>query len=575
MVRRSFLKPYWRPFQPCVNVMSHGTPQTPIPFSAAAALSAARRLLQAGERDRAAAACRRILLDSPQQDEALHTLGLIALGDGQAAAAATLFGRAATARPDYAQAHANRAAALRRLDRNGESLAAIRRALALAPAEAALLHNLGAVERALGQTGNAIAAFRRLIRLEPGNGAALHALTDVLRTAGGLDDAIMASRALAALHPASAPVLGNLGILLQFQGQLDHAMGCYARALRIDPTYAEARSNLGLSQLLTGELAAGWVNHAARWNTTANAKVRHTSPLPAWDGGPLPDKRLLVWGELGVGDEILLAGMIPDLATRGIGCVLETAPRLVPLFARSFPNVTVAPRGDPPHPATTLPDLGAQSALGDLGRWLRPDFASFPRSSQYLVADPQRVAALRARYQAMAEGRRLVGISWHSANPNHRDFKSAPLPLWTPILTLPGLAFVDLQYGEHSADLEAVRREHGIPIIHDDAIDPMTDLDGFAAQVAALDLVISISNTTVHVAGALGVPVWTLLARRTGFLWCWFSEREDSPWYPSMRLYRQATADDWEPVFARVRQDLATDVMQPDKQTATIDGARA
>ncbi|MBP2316536.1 tetratricopeptide repeat protein [Azospirillum soli] len=533
-------------------------PQDTQPISPATArLATGRDRFLAGEWERAEELCRRILAEQPEDEEAAHLLGMVALHDGRVPEALTLFGRAATLRPDYAQAHGNRAAALRRLGRYGEARAACRHALSLAPAESALLHNLGAMLREFGLEREAAAVFRRLIRLAPHNAAGYHGLADSLRKGGGLDEAISAYRTLIALHPGAAPAHGNLGIMLQFQSRLDEAKRCYARALAIDPGYAEARSNLGSAQLLTGELAAGWVNHAARWNTAENAATRFDSPLPSWDGSTLGGKRLLAWGELGVGDEILLAGMIPDLAARGIGCVLETAPRLVPLFARSFPDVEVVPRQTPPHPATAWSDLAAQSSLGDLGRWLRPDFAAFPRRHRYLAADPERVAALRSRYRAMAGGDRLVGISWHSANPTHRDFKSAPLPLWKPVLNLPGITFIDLQYGDRSADLEAVRRDQDVSIIHDEMIDPLTDLDGFAAQVGALDLVISISNTTVHVAGALGVPVWTLLARQTGFLWCWFIEREDSPWYPSMRLYRQAEANDWAPVFERVRRDLS------------------
>ncbi|MBP2303071.1 tetratricopeptide repeat protein [Azospirillum picis] len=537
--------------------MSPPLPQSP--FSAAAPLAAARRWFQMGDRQQAAQLCQRLLAASPDEGEALHLLGLIALGDGHAACAASLFAHAAAVCPGHAQAHANRAAALHRLGRSGDALAACRRALALQPAEPVLLHNMAALLRECGRGAMAITAFRRLVRLAPHNGAGFHGLLDALRTSGELTEAVAAGRALVALHPALPATHGNLGILLQFQGCPDAAMRCYTRALTLDPEYAEARSNLGLAQLLTGDLAQGWSNYAARWQAAGNSAAAAAdlrSALPVWDGGPLGGRRLLAWGELGVGDEILLAGMIPDLEERGIACVLEAAPRLVPLFARSFPRVEVVPRREPPHPPAWPDDLGAQCALGNLGRWLRPDFGAFPRRSHYLNADPHRTSALRARYRAMAGGNRLVGISWHSANPLHRDFKSAPLILWAPVLRLPGITFVDLQYGDRSAELEAVRRDQGVPIIHDDSIDPLSDLDGFAAQVAALDLVISISNTTVHVAGALGVPVWTLLARQTGFLWCWFTGREDSPWYPSMRLYRQGRVGDWGPVFERVCRDL-------------------
>ena len=524
----------------------------------ATSLAAAQRCLHEGALDRAEAIIDGILHATPDDPEALHLLGLTALQRGRHEVAAEAFGRAAAAHPEFANAHANRASALRLLGRREEALAALRRALALAPALPALYQNTATLLRDIGRGEGAVTAFRRLLRLAPGHGPGLHGLGDALRTASRLDEAIPVYRRLAALYPDIAQTHGNLGVMLQFQSRLEDAKASYTRALVIDPGYAEARSNLGLLQLLSGDLANGWGNHAARWATRDKEGSRRNFPLPAWDGGDLAGRRLLAWGELGVGDEILLAGMIPDLSARGIGCVLEAAPRLVPLFVRSFPEVEVVPRTDPPHPGTEAGDLAAQCSLGNLGRWLRPDFASFPRRPRYLTADPEAVERLRARYRRGNAGNLVVGISWHSVNPGHRDYKSAPLPLWTPVLTLPGITFVDLQYGAFTADLEEARRACGASIIHDDEIDPLADLDGFAAQVAALDLVISISNTTVHVAGALGVPVWLLLARQTGFLWCWFTGREDSPWYPSMRLFRQETAGDWASVFARVRRELVS-----------------
>ncbi|WP_207460973.1 tetratricopeptide repeat-containing glycosyltransferase family protein [Azospirillum sp. SYSU D00513] len=532
-------------------------PPFPQPQTGPSLLETAQNRLQVGDVTQAEYCCRRFLPDAPANPEALHLLGLIAFQAGDTARALLAFGRAVAVRPDHVRAHANRAGALQRLGHHEAAHQACLRALALDPALPALQQNLGALLRELGRAEQALKAFRRSARLAPQNGAAFHALGNALRGMGRLDEAMEAYQRLISLHPAAATAHGNLGVMLQFQGRLVEASACYARALAIDPSYAEARSNLGLVQLLTGDLAAGWVNHAARWETGDRAASRRDFPLPAWNGAPLAGKKLLVWGELGVGDEILLAGMVPDLAERGIGCVLETAPRLVPLFARSFPDVEVVPRTAPPDPATGRAELAAHCALGDLGRRLRPDFDSFPRRPAYLAADPEKVRVLRARYRAEAGDNLLVGISWHSANPDHRDFKSAPLELWQPILELPGITFVDLQYGDRSAELGAVRRKFGVTILRDALIDPLADLDGFAAQVATLDLVISISNTTVHVAGALGIPVWTLLARQTGFLWCWFTEREDSPWYPSMRLYRQRTAGDWTPVLERVRGNLA------------------
>ena len=203
---------------------------------------------------------------------------------------------------------------------------------------------------------------------------------------------------------------------------------------------------------------------------------------------------------------------------------------------RSFPTVHVAPR--------TTTDLGAfdfKFALADAARYLRPDFASFPQRESFLTADPQRVAAIKSR---LPQGRN-VGISWRSASPSTGAFKSMTLADWQPVLSVPGVRFHSLQYGDTAADIAAARARTGIEVVTDPTVDPLTDLDGFAAQVAAMDLVISVSNTTVHFAGGLGKPAWTLVPHGHGAHWYWFRDRADSPWYPRMKLFRQSAPGDW------------------------------
>jgi hypothetical protein len=242
---------------------------------------------------------------------------------------------------------------------------------------------------------------------------------------------------------------------------------------------------------------------------------------------------------------------------RGAKVVLLCSPRMAPLFARSFPDVFVLAAGQQPHDPAAVQGLEFQASVGDLGAALRPSFDAFPPRKMLLKADAAQTGALRQRYQAAAPGNLLAGISWRSKNEEIETAKSIPLREWAPILTTPGVTFVNLQYGESAGELADARRETGVSVLTDPEVDPLVDLDAFAAQTAAMDIVISSSNTTVHMAGTLGRPTLALVPSNHGRLWYWFLERSDSPWYPSVRLFRQDQGLGWQPGMAAVADHLA------------------
>jgi ADP-heptose:LPS heptosyltransferase len=180
-----------------------------------------------------------------------------------------------------------------------------------------------------------------------------------------------------------------------------------------------------------------------------------------------------------------------------------------------------------------------QTSSLDLGRWLRPDFAHFPKRAAYLAPDTGMVAAFREKYAPLrAGGKRLIGLSWKSRSAFTGAEKSLALAEWQPILDTADCAFISVQYGAEAGELAAALRT-GHVIHHDATVDSLKDLDTFAAQLAALDLVISVSNTAVHVAGALGVPTWVIVPEGKGGLWYWFERSDATPWYPSIRLFRR------------------------------------
>jgi hypothetical protein len=256
---------------------------------------------------------------------------------------------------------------------------------------------------------------------------------------------------------------------------------------------------------------------------------------------------LLIWGEQGVGDEIMFAGLIPDVIRTGNRCILDCDARLKPLFSRSFPGIAVVSGYQP----DSEPEISAHLPSGSLPGLFRATSAAFATTtSPYLIADPDERDRFRARY---ADGRRLVGLAWHTNNRKTGRHRSIDLSLLAPLLARPDIRWVSLQYGVHDAvaDQAAAART---PILIDRSVDQLSDIDVFAAQVAAMDLVVTIDNSTAHLAGGLGVPTWLLLPFAPD--WRWLQAREDSPWYPAMRLFRQTKPGDWQPVVRSVDSAL-------------------
>jgi len=306
--------------------------------------------------------------------------------------------------------------------------------------------------------------------------------------------------------------------------------------------------------LLTGDFESGWRECEWRWKCPAFPSRTPNFPQPLWKGQDIGEKTILVWGEQGVGDRIMYASLLPKFQQQAHRILVETQQRLVPLFRRSFPEISFFRIQDPPNSKLLEESIDYQLPIGSLARWLLPDEESFPKNTIYLKACVNKVKELRDKYQQLESDKLLIGISWKSVNKDIGKLKSTFLTQWRDLLSQKDCLFINLQYGDVEEEINAFTAQTGISIYQDRDIDSLKDLDGFAAQVSALDLIISTSNTTVHMAGALGKRVWTLLHYVPD--WRWQLDRLDTPWYPSMTLYRQPVSDDWYSVFQRVQADL-------------------
>lgn len=458
----------------------------------------------------------------PNNPDALHLLGVIIAARGDAAQGVELIMRALARNPDSKEAHLN-------------------------------LANIHANSLCMDKAEH---HFREAYRRDKTNADAANGLGGSFLHRGRYGEAERYLREALALAPGSAPVLLNMGMFMDATGRFDEALGFYDRILAQQPEHIDAHFHRGLALLVRGRFLEGWTEYAWRVRSKRTPTFFGRFPFPYWRGEPLAGRKILVWTELGPGDEILSATMIPDLLAAGATVILLCSTRMAPLFARSFPSAHIVAAGEAPRDPSITQGIEFQTSVGELGAALRPSFAAFPGQCAPLKADSDRTATLRARYQSVSPGTKLVGISWRSKNVRIEDAKSIPLDAWAPILKLPGITFVNLQYGDVAEEIARTERDQGVRIFTDPQIDPLANLDDFAAQVAAMDLVISASNTTVHIAGALGRPIWALVPSNHGRLWYWFLERPDSPWYPSAHLFRQSAGADWGPSLAAVAEEL-------------------
>jgi tetratricopeptide (TPR) repeat protein len=495
----------------------------------------------------------RVLQQAPAHFDALHLAGLLLHQTGRSAQGAEWMRRAVALRPTNAVAHSNLGLALMALHDPAAALAEFDAAVAYQGGYAKAHRNRGDALQQLGQFSAAVDSYDRALALQPEDAPTWVNRGQALLRTGRLDDALASQAQAVALEPGNAQQTRQMGVMLREQGQHERALACLERAQQLHDDPKE-RYALGQYHLFLGHLERGWSLLSARWLLPEHAQelARFAqAPWPA-QGAPTPDDgRLLVWGEQGLGDQILLLGMLPSLLARGADVAVAVEARLVPLVARSFPQVRAVPLNDPvlDRPARYQSPL---SGLGPVFRRCRDDFAD--TRSPYLQADPQRVQALRAQLGGGAQP--VVGLSWSSHNPRLMAQKSLPLLQWGPVLQQPGHRFVDLQYGDTTAERTAVKDTLGVDVAHLDEVDNTADIDALAALVCACDVVVTVSNTTAHLAAALGRPVLLMLPRARGLLWYWQDAGARNPWYPSVHIFRQTVAGEWGDVLQQVAHAL-------------------
>ncbi len=475
----------------------------------------------------------------------LHVnLGVALKGLGQVAAAEASYRRAIELDPDSLAGQFNLANLLREDGRAVLALDHYRRALAVAPGSVQVRNNLGATLYDLGDIDAAVATYRDALALAPDNAEALNNMGNVLQRLGRLDEAERHLRAAVAASTDDATLRLNLGGVLQVQGRYDEAMAEYDRALTIDPGHIKTRLKRGTLMALRGDWRNGFAEYLWRWKDPMTPPRPPLPGLTRWNGDPLDGDGILLWSEQGYGDAIHLSRYAPQVAARGGRTVLAVPPALVPIMTGMTDMEVVA------NPAMARTPLTHEASLMDLPHLFASTPDNVPNAVPYLGADAATVAQWSTRLGPPTLARR-VGVIW-AGNPSqpHDYTRTIGYQNFRQIFKIDGTSFYSLQVGTDGIDRTS--------LADDGVIDLAPELTNFAetaAAMASLDLIISVDSAPAHLAGAIGKPVWILLSFDPDCRW--LLDRDDSPWYPTARLFRQPTPGDWQSVLQRVTVTLS------------------
>jgi Flp pilus assembly protein TadD len=539
-------------------------------------LEAALRLHREGRLEEAMKLYRGILDQDPDDVDALHLLGAVVAQQGDAKAGLELIDRAITLDPACADFHNNRGLILAGLGRVDEAIADHRRAIELNADFAEAHNNLGNALVRTGQVAEAEAAFRRTLDLRPDYANAHSNLGVVLHRQDKFDQAIAAYRAALRLSPRHAEAQSNLGAALREIGEVNKAIDAYRAAIAIDDTCADAHANLGgalhdlgyfdeavasleraiqlnpqlsfphynlaLALLRDGNYERGLLEFEYRAHAVA---ARHRFATPMWDGKDLWSKRILLHGEGGFGDVIQFARFIPMVKARGGIPILQVQPELVRLFSTLDGGAVVVPKTEDPPP------FDFHCPLLSLPRIFHMTVNCIPWKP-YLSADPSASALWSAKLGH--DKRHKIGLAW-AGNPKNRNdrTRSIPIGFLTPLAEIADARFVNLQQDQPGV------RPPGMELL--DWCEDLHDFADTAGLIENLDLVISVDTAAAHLAGAMGKRVYLLLPHVSH--WRWLRDRDDSPWYPTARLFRQPGAGDWASVVADVADALKSEFSSP------------
>jgi tetratricopeptide (TPR) repeat protein len=521
--------------------------------------------------------------------DAQNSIGLELLELGEHKDAETALRRALRIDPNHAFAHSNLGKLFTAQKKHAEALAASENAYQLLPDHPKILVNLGASLNALKEYERAEPLLKKAISLDNNSAEALNNLGSTLSGLKRYEEAERYLRSAIGLAPNFEHAWTNLGVTLNGLNRPKEAEAILRRAIELDPHSIAAFSNLGatlnnlgcdkeaeeilrcalaidrqdpeannnLGHLLFGQsrFVDGWPHYEYRFKTRKEVAVNSLPNIPTWDGDTTDQVKLAVHAEQGIGDEVLYAAFLQKLNEHRFNqpITVTADKRLISIYERSFPNLRFLDRKETLNPE----EFNAQISLASLGQFFLNDKNDFAKTQHpYLKFDVSRANQLREK---IARGNRMLcGLSWSSKNKDIGQPKSLGLDQLAPILSLPNLQFVNLQYGDVREQIEAIEAKLGIKILQIEEIDNTNDIDGLLALIAACDFVVTTSNVTTHLAGSIIKETYQLSPKGNGKFWYWKNQddRGHSLWYPSVKILEQEEIGDWSAPIARLKSIL-------------------
>jgi tetratricopeptide (TPR) repeat protein len=502
-------------------------------------------LARRGETAEAVAAFRDAIRLRPAVAELHFHLGAALARQRQMREAAAAYEEALRLKPDFPEAHHAYGTLLLELGRPDPAIEHFHRVLATHPQAAAVHANLGVALASKGRMEEAIDSYRQAVRLNPNSPLAYNNLGEGLRHLGRLDEAVTNFNRALGLKPDFAEAHNNLAIVLRYQGKVDEALGHFQEAIHLNPSYVEAHVNRAFVWLAAGDYAHGWPEYEWRWKSKALPARPFTQPR--WDGSPLQGRTILVHAEQGLGDTVQFIRYAPLVKERGGQVIVECQDVLIPLLSTCPGIDRLVALGGP------LPDFDLHAPLLSLPHVFGTTVETIPAQVPYLFPDPAR----RERWRPRLEGPRgyKVGIVWQGGlkYAGHRR-RSIALAHFAHLARVPGVRLFALQKGPGREQLTDFAARHPITDLGAELDESGGAFMDTAAVMQDLDLVVTTDTALAHVAGAVAVPVWVALPVGADFRW--MLDRSDSPWYPTMRLFRQPAWGDWDAVFRHIAEEL-------------------
>ncbi len=498
---------------------------------------------QLQEYDSAIDYLKRITHKNSANHEVYYNLGRAFQKKGQNKEAIDCYQKATKIKKDFIDAYLNLGNLLKEEGLYNEAIKSYQKVVEINPQFSGAYYNIGSLFQEIDQIDEAVLAYQKAIELNPYYVDAYHDLGYVLQTKGEIEDAIRCYKKALQLDPQLYDAYNNLGRAFQEQGKIDEAISYYQKAIQLNPDFAEAHFNLSLALLLIGNFKDGWQEY--EWRLKLREHSRYEFSKPLLKGSEIKDKKIFLYAEQGFGDTIQFIRYVELVAKRGARVIIVECQKELISLVREIKEIDyLLTREDP------LPEFDFHYPLLSLPLIFETTLENIPSKVPYIFVNDTILKKWKERINK-ENSKFKIGLVW-SGNPKYKkDMKrSIKLDILLPLLRIKGVTFFSLQKGEATNQIKDLPEE--IKLI--DYASEIEDFTDTASIIQNLDLVISVDTAVAHLAGALGRPVWTLLPFVPD--WRWMLDREDSPWYPTMRLFRQPSIGDWKSVIERVKDEL-------------------